>query len=116
MSRSGNFEGKELRFGQSSSALFVVILTDASCGAVNAMHDSLMPIAGMIPMLNIRPPCDTAAAARRTISAHRAVASVSVNRVRACGRHRHARCVQLAFTLHIVLQAPAQETESWRKG
>jgi K+-transporting ATPase ATPase A chain len=50
----GNFEGKELRFGQSASALFVVITTDASCGAVNAMHDSLMPIAGMIPMLNIQ--------------------------------------------------------------
>jgi K+-transporting ATPase ATPase A chain len=50
----GNFEGKEIRFGQSASALFVVITTDASCGAVNAMHDSLMPIAGMIPMLNIQ--------------------------------------------------------------
>jgi K+-transporting ATPase ATPase A chain len=50
----GNFEGKEVRFGQSASALFVVVTTDASCGAVNAMHDSLMPIAGMIPMLNIQ--------------------------------------------------------------
>jgi K+-transporting ATPase ATPase A chain len=50
----GNFEGKEMRFGQSASALFIVITTDASCGAVNAMHDSLMPIAGMIPMLNIQ--------------------------------------------------------------
>ena len=50
----GNFEGKEIRFGMSASALFVVITTDASCGAVNAMHDSLMPIAGMIPMLNIQ--------------------------------------------------------------
>ncbi|MBV9171006.1 MAG: potassium-transporting ATPase subunit KdpA [Chloroflexi bacterium] len=50
----GNFEGKEMRFGQSATALFVVITTDASCGAVNAMHDSLMPIAGMIPMLNIQ--------------------------------------------------------------
>ncbi len=50
----GNFEGKEMRFGQSASALFVVITTDASCGAVNAMHDSLMPIAGMIPMLSIQ--------------------------------------------------------------
>jgi K+-transporting ATPase ATPase A chain len=50
----GNFEGKEVRFGQVASALFVVITTDASCGAVNAMHDSLMPIAGMIPMLNIQ--------------------------------------------------------------
>jgi K+-transporting ATPase ATPase A chain len=50
----GNFEGKETRFGMSASALFIVITTDASCGAVNAMHDSLMPIAGMIPMLNIQ--------------------------------------------------------------
>src|SRR5579884_2472271 len=50
----GNFEGKEMRFGQAASALFIVITTDASCGAVNAMHDSLMPIAGMIPMLNIQ--------------------------------------------------------------
>ncbi|MGI9147101.1 MAG: potassium-transporting ATPase subunit KdpA [Chloroflexota bacterium] len=50
----GNFEGKETRFGISASALFVVITTAASCGAVNAMHDSLIPIAGMIPMLNIQ--------------------------------------------------------------
>src|SRR5215813_11874019 len=50
----GNFEGKETRFGMSASALFVVITTDASCGAINTMHDSLMPIAGMIPMLNIQ--------------------------------------------------------------
>jgi K+-transporting ATPase ATPase A chain len=50
----GNFEGKETRFGMSASALFVVITTDASCGAINAMHDSLLPIAGMIPMLNIQ--------------------------------------------------------------
>ena len=50
----GNFEGKETRFGQVASALFVVITTDASCGAINTMHDSLMPIAGMIPMLNIQ--------------------------------------------------------------
>jgi K+-transporting ATPase ATPase A chain len=50
----GNFEGKEVRFGQSASALFTVVTTDASCGAVNTMHDSLLPIAGMIPMLNIQ--------------------------------------------------------------
>jgi K+-transporting ATPase ATPase A chain len=50
----GNFEGKEMRFGQAASALFVVITTDASCGAVNTMHDSLLPISGMIPMLNIQ--------------------------------------------------------------
>jgi K+-transporting ATPase ATPase A chain len=50
----GNFEGKEVRFGQSASALFVVITTDASCGAINTMHDSLLAISGMIPMLNIQ--------------------------------------------------------------
>jgi K+-transporting ATPase ATPase A chain len=50
----GNFEGKEVRFGQAASALFVVVTTDASCGAVNTMHDSLMAISGMIPMLNIQ--------------------------------------------------------------
>src|SRR5438874_5224243 len=50
----GNFEGKETRFGMSASALFVVITTDASCGAVNTMHDSLLAISGMIPMLNIQ--------------------------------------------------------------
>jgi K+-transporting ATPase ATPase A chain len=50
----GNFEGKETRFGMSASALFVVITTDASCGAVNTMHDSLMAISGMVPMLNIQ--------------------------------------------------------------
>jgi K+-transporting ATPase ATPase A chain len=49
----GNMEGKEVRYGMSASALFVVITTDASCGAVNTMHDSLMAISGMIPMLNI---------------------------------------------------------------
>ena len=50
----GNFEGKETRFGISSSVLFAVVTTAASCGAVNAMHDSLMPLAGMIPMVNIQ--------------------------------------------------------------
>jgi potassium-transporting ATPase potassium-binding subunit len=50
----GNFEGKEVRFGQSASALFTVITTDASCGAVNTMHDSLLPLAGLVPMLNIQ--------------------------------------------------------------
>ncbi len=49
----GNMEGKEVRFGIANSALFTVVTTDASCGAVNTMHDSLMPLAGMIPMLNI---------------------------------------------------------------
>jgi K+-transporting ATPase ATPase A chain len=49
----GNMEGKEVRFGIANSALFTVVTTDASCGAVNNMHDSLMPLAGMIPMANI---------------------------------------------------------------
>jgi len=49
----GNMEGKEVRFGIANSALFVTATTDASCGAVNAMHDSLLPLGGMIPMLNI---------------------------------------------------------------
>ena len=50
---AGNMEGKEVRFGASLSALFAVITTAASCGAVNAMHDSFMPLGGMIPLLNI---------------------------------------------------------------
>jgi K+-transporting ATPase ATPase A chain len=54
LQNGGNFEGKEMRFGQVGSGLFTVITTDASCGAVNTMLDSLMPISGMIPMLNIQ--------------------------------------------------------------
>ena len=50
----GNFEGKETRFGIASSILFAVTTTAASCGAVNAMHDSFMPLAGMIPLINIQ--------------------------------------------------------------
>lgn len=50
----GNMEGKELRFGIPDSSLFTVVTTDASCGAVNNMHDSLTPIAGLIPLLNIQ--------------------------------------------------------------
>jgi K+-transporting ATPase ATPase A chain len=50
----GNMEGKEVRFGIANSSLFTVVTTDASCGAVNNMHDSLMPLAGMIPLLNIQ--------------------------------------------------------------
>ena len=46
-------EGKEVRFGAPLSALFAVITTAASCGAVNAMHDSFMPLGGMIPLINI---------------------------------------------------------------
>ena len=49
----GNMEGKELRFGQALSALFVVVTTGLSCGAVNTMHDSLMPMAGFMPMFLI---------------------------------------------------------------
>ncbi len=49
----GNMEGKETRFGISQSALFATVTTDASCGAVNSMHDSFMPLGGMIPLLNI---------------------------------------------------------------
>ena len=49
----GNMEGKEVRFGIANSALFATITTDASCGAVNTMHDSLMPLGGMVPMVNI---------------------------------------------------------------
>ena len=50
----GNMEGKEVRFGVVASALFAVITTAASCGAVNAMHDSFTAIGGMIPLINIQ--------------------------------------------------------------
>jgi potassium-transporting ATPase potassium-binding subunit len=50
----GNMEGKEVRFGIIGSALFAVITTAASCGAVNAMHDSFTAIGGMIPLINIQ--------------------------------------------------------------
>jgi len=50
----GNMEGKEMRFGIVGSALFVVVTTAASCGAVNAMHDSLTAIGGMVPLINIQ--------------------------------------------------------------
>ncbi len=49
----GNFEGKEVRFGIVNSALFATVTTDASCGAVNSMHDSFTPIGGLVPMVNI---------------------------------------------------------------
>ncbi|HTV13665.1 MAG TPA: potassium-transporting ATPase subunit KdpA [Acidobacteriaceae bacterium] len=49
----GNMEGKETRFGIADSALFATITTDASCGAVNSMHDSFMPLGGMVPLINI---------------------------------------------------------------
>jgi K+-transporting ATPase ATPase A chain len=50
----GNMEGKEVRFGIVNSALYATITTDASCGAVNAMHDSFTPIGGMVPLVNIQ--------------------------------------------------------------
>ncbi|MGE3967508.1 MAG: potassium-transporting ATPase subunit KdpA [Dongiaceae bacterium] len=49
----GNMEGKEVRFGPALSALFAVVTTAASCGAVNAMHDSFMPLGGMVPLVNM---------------------------------------------------------------
>ncbi len=49
----GNMEGKEVRFGIADSALFTTITTDASCGAVNNQHDSLTPLGGMVPLINI---------------------------------------------------------------
>jgi K+-transporting ATPase ATPase A chain len=49
----GNMEGKEVRFGIFNSALFATITTDASCGAVNAMHDSFMPLGGLVPLFNM---------------------------------------------------------------
>ena len=48
---AGNMEGKELRFGQAMSALFIAVTTGLSCGAVNTMHDSLTPLGGLVPML-----------------------------------------------------------------
>ena len=50
----GNMEGKEVRFGIANSALYAVVTTDASCGAVNAMHDSFTPIGGLVPMVNMQ--------------------------------------------------------------
>ncbi|WP_374319495.1 potassium-transporting ATPase subunit KdpA [Aquabacterium sp.] len=50
----GNMEGKEVRFGIVDSALFATVTTDASCGAVNAMHDSFTPLGGLIPMVNMQ--------------------------------------------------------------
>ena len=47
-------EGKEVRFGVPLSALFATITTAASCGAVNAMHDSFMPLGGMVPLINMQ--------------------------------------------------------------
>jgi K+-transporting ATPase ATPase A chain len=49
----GNMEGKEVRFGIANSALFATVTTDASCGAVNSMHDSFTPLGGAVPLVNI---------------------------------------------------------------
>ncbi len=50
----GNWEGKETRFGMAASTLFATVTTDASCGAVNAMHDSFTPLGGLVPLANIQ--------------------------------------------------------------
>ena len=49
----GNMEGKEVRFGIANSALFATVTTDASCGAINGVHDSFTPLGGMVPLVNI---------------------------------------------------------------
>jgi K+-transporting ATPase ATPase A chain len=53
MQAGGNMEGKEVRFGITGSALFATVTTDASCGAVNSMHDSFTPLGGLVPLTNI---------------------------------------------------------------
>jgi K+-transporting ATPase ATPase A chain len=50
----GNMEGKETRFGIADTALFATVTTDASCGAVNGMHDSFTPLGGLVPLFNIQ--------------------------------------------------------------
>jgi potassium-transporting ATPase potassium-binding subunit len=54
VAEAGNMEGKEVRFGIASSALYATVTTDASCGAVNAMHDSFTPLGGLVPLFNIQ--------------------------------------------------------------
>jgi potassium-transporting ATPase potassium-binding subunit len=54
VARAGNLEGKEVRFGLAGSALFATVTTDASCGAVNAMHDSFTPLGGLVPLVNMQ--------------------------------------------------------------
>ncbi len=53
VAHAGNLEGKEVRFGVAASSLFATVTTDASCGAVNAMHDSFTPLGGLVPLVNI---------------------------------------------------------------
>ena len=50
----GNMEGKEVRFGIANSALYATVTTDASCGAVNSMHDSFTPLGGLVPLFDIQ--------------------------------------------------------------
>ena len=50
----GNMEGKEVRFGPALSALYATVTTDTSCGAVNSMHDSYLPLGGMVPLVNMQ--------------------------------------------------------------
>ncbi len=54
MQTGGNMEGKEVRFGPALSALWATVTTDTSCGAVNSMHDSFLPIGGMVPLVNMQ--------------------------------------------------------------
>lgn len=53
LQQGGNMEGKEVRFGPTLSSLWAVVTTDTSCGAVNAMHDSFLPLGGAVPMVNM---------------------------------------------------------------
>jgi potassium-transporting ATPase potassium-binding subunit len=53
MQSGGNMEGKEVRFGIADSALFATVTTDASCGAINGVHDSFTPLGGLVPLVNI---------------------------------------------------------------
>ena len=54
VAEAGNMEGKEVRFGIANSALYATVTTDASCGAVNSMHDSFTPLGGLVPLFNIQ--------------------------------------------------------------
>src|SRR5262249_33443929 len=54
LEQAPNLEGKEMRFGIADSALYATVTTDASCGAVNAMHDSFTPLGGLVPLANIQ--------------------------------------------------------------
>ncbi|NNB92742.1 potassium-transporting ATPase subunit KdpA [Corallococcus exiguus] len=54
VAQAGNLEGKETRFGVAASTLFATVTTDASCGAVNSMHDSFTPLGGLVPMVNMQ--------------------------------------------------------------